>query len=174
MLKRLMSEFPDNFGFSISHTTRSPRAGEQDGVHYHYVQVEAMRQAILGGEFIETAEFSGNMYGTSQRAVENVLEKGRICILDIDMQGVQQIKKMPSLDPFYVFVQAPSLEVLEGRLRARGTENEDSLAKRLMAARKEMEFGRVAGNFDLVILNDDLPKAYQELKNFVVEKFNFT
>ena len=125
-MKKLMAEFGEYFGFSVSHTTRQPRPGEQEGKDYHYVTREVMMDLIQQGQFIENAEFSGNMYGTSKTAVEEVLARGRICILDIDVQGVKAVKET-DLSPMYVFIQPPSLEVLEQRLRDRGTETEESL-----------------------------------------------
>ncbi len=83
LVARLTKEYPDAFGFSVSHTTRGPRPGEQEGVSYHYVSREDMVMAIGNDEFIENAEFSGNMYGTSKAAVQSVMDQGRICILDI-------------------------------------------------------------------------------------------
>ena len=91
-MKKLMAEFGEYFGFSVSHTTRQPRPGEQEGKDYHYVTREVMMDLIQQGQFIENAEFSGNMYGTSKTAVEEVLARGRICILDIDVQGVKAVK----------------------------------------------------------------------------------
>ena len=126
LMKKLMAEFGEYFGFSVSHTTRQPRPGEEDGKDYHYVTRETMLDLVGKGEFIENAEFSGNMYGTSKKAVEEVLARGRICILDIDVQGVKAVKKT-DLSPLLVFMQPPSLEVLEQRLRDRGTETEESL-----------------------------------------------
>ena len=95
IIKRLTNEFPGLFGFSCSHTTRKPREGEKEGVNYHYVTKEQFLSAKANEEFIETAEFSGNMYGTSKMAVKTIEEKGQICILDIEMQGVIQVKKAP-------------------------------------------------------------------------------
>ena len=83
IVAKITKEFPDAFGFSVSHTTRKPREGEVDGVNYHYVEVEAMEKAIENDEFIEHAVFSGNMYGTSKEAVKTVMDQGKICILDI-------------------------------------------------------------------------------------------
>ena len=85
-MKKLMAEFGEYFGFSASHTTRQPRPGEEEGRDYHYVTREAMIELVEQGQFIENAEFSGNMYGTSKAAVEDVLAGGKICILDIDVQ----------------------------------------------------------------------------------------
>ena len=167
MMKLLMKEYGEFFGFSVSHTTRQPRPGEVDGRDYHYVTRENMQTLMQADEFIENAEFSGNLYGTSKSAVEDVLNSGRICILDIDVQGVKAVKKT-DLQPQYVFIKPPSLAVLEQRLRARGTETEDSLNKRLGAAAAEMEYGETQGNFDIIIINDDLNNAYKALKNFII------
>lgn len=167
LLKRLFAEYPDTFGFSVSHTTRKPRPGEEDGVHYHFVAVEQMKTLIANDEFIETATFSGNMYGTSKQAVYDVQAQGRVCVLDIEIQGVEQIKKSP-LNPFYIFNMPPTVEDLEKRLMKRGTETEESLAKRLEAAGREMAYGQAPGNFDVIIVNDDIDRAYEEFMNFIV------
>ncbi|XP_011556112.2 guanylate kinase isoform X2 [Plutella xylostella] len=170
LLKMLLKEFPDRFGFSVSHTTRQPRPGEKHGVHYHYTSKEEMQAAIQRGEFLETATFSGNMYGTSKRAVEDVRRTGKICVLDIEIEGVKQVKQT-DLEPLLVFVMPPSVEELERRLRARNTENKAALQKRLETARKEIEFGQMPGNFHIVILNDNLDKAYSELRDFIAQNF---
>lgn len=168
LVKRLMGEFPEKLGFSISHTTRKPRPGEVDGVHYHFTNKEDMSEAINGGKFIESATFSGNMYGTSKTAVDKVLQAQKVCILDIDTQGVKQIKQS-ELEPWYIFIEPPSMEELEKRLRLRSTEDEDSLKNRLQAAAKEIEYGKTPGNFHVIILNDDLDEAYEKLKSFFVK-----
>ncbi|XP_003696498.1 guanylate kinase [Apis florea] len=167
LIKKLFEEFPDTFGYSISHTTRAPRPGEEDGKHYHFTTKEKMQKQIEQDEFIETAIFSGNMYGTSKRAVEEVQQMGKICVLDIEIQGVEQIKRS-SLDPLYIFIKPPSIEELEKRLRARKTETEDVLKQRLSIAKIEMEYGEKPGNFDIVIENDNFSKAYNILKEFVM------
>ncbi|XP_065123663.1 guanylate kinase isoform X2 [Paramisgurnus dabryanus] len=162
-LKRLLKEFEGVFGFSVSHTTRSPRPGEENGKDYHYVTRAEMQKSIAEGNFIEHAEFSGNMYGTSKAAVKVVQANNLICVLDVDMQGVKSIKKT-DLNPIYVSIQPPSMEILENRLRDRKTENEESLQKRLNAARTDMEMSKEPGLFDVVIINDDLDAAYGRLK----------
>lgn len=166
-----MAEFGQFFEFSVSHTTRQPRPGEVAGQAYHFVTKQDMLGLVEQGRFLEHATFSGNMYGTSRAAVEKVADLGRICILDIDVQGVKQIKEREAdlgLSPSYVFVKPPSREVLEERLRGRGTENEDSLARRLAAAFEELKYGELEGNFDVVIVNDDLEKAYGDLRKYVL------
>ncbi|KAM9695704.1 guanylate kinase isoform 2-T3 [Trichechus inunguis] len=169
LLKKLLQEYGSVFGFSVSHTTRDPRPGEENGRDYHFVTREAMQRDIAAGDFIEHAEFSGNLYGTSKAAVRAVQAMNRICVLDVDLQGVRNIKKT-DLRPLYICVQAPSLEVLEQRLRARNTETEESLAKRLAAAKADMESSKEPGLFDLVIVNENLDKAYSTLKEALFEE----
>lgn len=163
-----MTEYPQSFGFSISHTTRKPRAGEVDGEHYHFTNKNDMSEAIKNGKFIESATFSGNMYGTSKAAVEEVLKGNKICILDIDTQGVKKIKES-DLNPWYIFVEPPSIEELENRLKLRSTEDEESLKNRLKVAAEEINYGKTPGNFDLIVLNDNLDEAYETLKTFIDE-----
>ncbi|KAJ3416462.1 hypothetical protein HDV05_001620 [Chytridiales sp. JEL 0842] len=171
LLKRIFNEFPDRFGFSVSHTTRNPRPGEQNGKDYHFVTKEEMTKQIELGNFIESAQFSGNYYGTSYKAIEDVLSSNRSVILDIDMQGVQilqtQLKSGASKlteKPMFIFLAPPSVQELEKRLRGRGTETEESLNKRLEAAKRELEWGMVPGSVDLVIVNDDVEVAYSKLR----------
>ncbi|XP_034411833.1 guanylate kinase isoform X3 [Cyclopterus lumpus] len=171
LLKKLMKEYDSVFGFSVSHTTRNPRPGEENGKDYHYVTREAMQAAIAGGDFIESAEFSGNIYGTSKAAVQDVRAKNLICILDVDMQGVRNIKRT-DLQPVYVSIQPPSMAVLEKRLRGRKTESEESLQKRLKAAQVDMELGKEPGIFDVLIINDNLEDAYEQLKQALLEEIN--
>uniref|UniRef100_A0A665X4M8 Guanylate kinase 1a n=1 Tax=Echeneis naucrates TaxID=173247 RepID=A0A665X4M8_ECHNA len=154
LLKKLMKEYDNVFGFSVS--------------HYHYVTREVMQASIDNGDFIENAEFSGNLYGTSKAAVQDVQAKNLICILDIDMQGVKNIK-CTDLNPIYISIQPPSMALLEKRLRDRNTESEESLCRRLNAARVEMEFSKEPGVFDVVIVNDKLEDAYGKLREALVE-----
>ncbi|XP_029684278.1 guanylate kinase 1b isoform X2 [Takifugu rubripes] len=169
LLKRLMKEHEGVFGFSVSHTTRNPRPGEENGKDYHFTTREAMQEGIDNGDFIENAEFSGNMYGTSKAAIEDVQAQNLICILDVDIQGVRRIKET-DLNPIYISIQPPSMDILEKRLRDRQTETEDSLQKRLEAARIDMELSQEPGMFDMVIINDDLERAYEELKEILDEE----
>lgn len=171
LLKKLMKDYDSVFGFSVSHTTRNPRPGEEDGRDYHYVTREEMQAGIDNGEFIENAEFSGNLYGTSKAAVQAVQAKNLICILDIDMQGVRNIKRT-DLNPIYISIQPPSMEILEKRLRDRKTESEESLQKRLRAAKVDMEFSKEPDVFDVVIVNDVLEESYGQLRNALLEEIN--
>lgn len=166
LLKKLLAEFPDKFGFSVSNTTRGPRPGEQDGVDYHFTSVDDFKKMIEEQKFVEWAQFSGNYYGTSIKAVEDVAQQNKICILDIDMQGVKSVKNS-TLDARYLFVSPPSIDTLRERLVGRGTETEESIAKRIAAADAEMKYAET-GAHDRIIVNDDLEKAYAEFKEFIV------
>ncbi|OJJ49519.1 hypothetical protein ASPZODRAFT_156633 [Penicilliopsis zonata CBS 506.65] len=172
LLKRLFAEFPDTFGFSISHTTRSPRPGEQDGREYYFTNKEAFLNLVAEKGFIEFAQFGDNLYGTSVQAVKNIAEKERICILDIEMEGVKQVKTT-DLNARFLFLAPPSLEELEARLRGRGTETEDQLAKRLAQAKNELEYARQPGAHDKTVVNDDLDTAYAELRDWIVDGGKF-
>lgn len=169
LLKKLFAEFPTKFGFSVSSTTRSPRPGEVDGKDYNFVAVEEFKKMISEDKFIEWAQFSGNYYGTTVASVKKVTESGRTCILDIDMQGVKSVKYKTDLDARFLFVAPPSVEDLEKRLRGRGTETEESIAKRLAAAKAEIEYAET-GAHDRILVNDDLDRAYNELKQFIAEE----
>ncbi|KAJ8913169.1 hypothetical protein NQ315_009006 [Exocentrus adspersus] len=142
LLSRLMKDFQNDLGFSVSHTTRKPRAGEIDGEHYHFTTREQMLEDIKNGKFIETATFGGNLYGTSKAAVDAITRSGK---------------------------NPPSIQTLEARLRARNTESEESLSHRLKVAQEEIIYGKTPGNFHLTIFNDDLDKAYETLKKFVTD-----
>jgi guanylate kinase len=170
ILKRLFAEYPDKFGFSVSHTTRSPRPGECDGVDYNYVTKEAFQELVQQKGFIEHATFGDNSYGTSIKAVEDVAEKGRTCILDIEMEGVKQVANHPTFPrPRFLFLQPPSMEVLEQRLRSRATDKEEAIVKRLKQAEKEMRFAESGeAPHDKVVVNDDLDRAYGEVKEWIV------
>lgn len=166
LLKRLMKEYPDTFGFSVSSTTRSPRAGEVDGVDYNFLSVEGFKKLISDCAFIEWAQFSGNYYGTTVAGVKHVSDVlKRTCILDIDMQGVQSVKKT-DLNARYLFLSPPSIDELRARLQGRGTETPESFEKRISAAAAEMEYSKT-GAYDKIVVNDDLEKAYADFKSFI-------
>jgi len=163
LISILMDRYPNKqFGFSVSHTTRQPREGEVNSIHYNFTSVDSMKGEIDAGKFIEYAEVHGNYYGTSVEAVQSVTKMGQVCILDIDVQGVRLVKES-KLDPYYVFIAPPSMEHLEKRLRGRGTEKEEDIQKRLANAKGEMDYGQVEGNFDKYLVNDDLDVASEDL-----------
>ncbi|ROW06805.1 hypothetical protein VMCG_04126 [Cytospora schulzeri] len=166
LFKKLFAQHPDTFTLSVSHTTRSPRTGEQDGVDYHFVTHAGFEELIAQDGFVEHAQFGGNRYGTSKSTIREQGEKGKVVLLDIEMEGVKQIKAS-GIPARFVFVAPPSEEELERRLRGRGTEKEESIQKRLAQAKLELQYSKVPGVHDIIIVNDDLDKAYKELEDFV-------
>ncbi len=145
---------------SVSYTTRAPRPGEVDGVHYHFVSMETFMEMLERGDFLESAEVYGNRYGTSQRWIEAQLETGVDILLEIDWQGAAQVRKlMPQAKS--IFVLPPSLAALERRLTARAQDDAAVIARRLAAAREDMSH---VYEFDYVIINDDFAVAAQELQ----------
>lgn len=162
-----------HFGFTVSHTTRDPRVGEVDGIHYHFVDIEDMRRKLSKGAFLEHAEVHGNIYGTSWSSLRDVQKQGKHCLLDIDVQGVQRVKTIETdiLKPKYLFIAPPSLEILEKRLVSRGTESPASLARRTQNAREEVEYGAQDGNFDAIVVNDSLEQAVENFAAAVRELY---
>lgn len=139
------------------------------GKDYHFVTREEFRQLIDQQAFLEWAEFSRNLYGTSIKAVQSVLQAGQRCILDIDLQGVKSVKKAGThLNPFYIFIRPPSLAVLRTRLQERNTESAESLGLRLQAAEADTRFAEENPDFyNVVIVNDDVDRAYQQLESAI-------
>lgn len=167
LIDRLLNAHPDVFALAVSHTTRPPRPGEVEGVDYYYVSREYFASLIAQDAMVEYTEFSENYYGTSKQTVADQESKGRVVVLDIEVHGVQQIKANKSLDARCVFVKPPSFEELEQRLRQRGTETKDEVQRRLRRAKYELEIANSAGLYDLVIVNDDLDRAFSELEKLV-------
>jgi guanylate kinase len=139
-----------------------------------------MEKMIANGEFLETTEFSLILLVTwvcfsfdSKKAVEDVASTGRICLLDVDKQGVKNIRKT-DLQPLFIYISPPSYEVLEQRLRGRKTDTESAIEKRLSEAKESMEFSKEPGMYDHVILNDELQVAYQELKKLLLKDIETT
>jgi guanylate kinase len=170
LIQQLMIEYPDSFGFCISHTTRGPRSGEVDGTHYYFISREQMERKIANDDFIEHAEVHGNIYGTSFETVQNVT-RHKNCILDVDVQGALSIKRVNLKPSFFLFVAPPSLEDLEKRLRGRGTEAEEKILIRLANAKKEMAHMNNKNLFNKVIVNEDLESCYQEFKATILGLF---
>ncbi len=156
ILERVLKN--DNFFYSVSATTRSPREGEQDGVNYHFLTRDKFEELIAQGGMLEHAEYCGNYYGTPAKAVDEKLSQGKDVILEIEVQGAMKIKeKCP--DALFIFILPPSLGTLRHRLEKRGTENEEVIAKRVGEASNEIAH---AVNYDYVIVNDDLDEAVED------------
>lgn len=159
-IARRLRERRGDVVFSVSATTRQPRAGEQDGVHYHFVPPESFRRMIAAGELIEWAEVHGNYYGTPRRNVDEARAAGRYLLLDIDVQGAEQIRaRVP--EAMLVFIVPPSGGVLVERLVGRGSEPDDVVRRRLRNALDEL---REASWFDRVVVNDDLEAAVADVE----------
>jgi guanylate kinase len=148
---------------SVSHTTRGMRPGEQDGVHYHFVQKEHFEELIEKGEFLEYAEVFGNYYGTSRVWIEQTLDKGIDVFLDIDWQGARQIRKQMPLAKS-IFILPPSREELERRLNARGQDSDAIIAKRMDEATSEISH---FDEYDYVIVNDDFDVSLMDFKAII-------
>ena len=169
LAKRLFADF-ENLKFSVSATTRSPREGEENGVHYYFIDNKEFQQKIDAGAFLEWEEFySGTRYGTLQSEVDKKLNSGYFVLLDIEVKGAVNVKRIYGDDCLSLFIQPPSLEVLKQRLQARGTETEESLVLRIARAKEELEY---ADQFDQTIINDDLETAYAQVKGAVSEFMN--
>ncbi|MQY51391.1 guanylate kinase [Rhodocyclus tenuis] len=162
-LVRLLLERDAGIRLSVSFTTRAPRVGEVDGVHYNFVDVPTFRAMIEAGQFLEWAEVHGNFYGTSKPWIDAEMAAGRDVLLEIDWQGAQQVRTLfPKA--IGVFILPPSLEELARRLGGRGTDSAETIARRLAAAQEEM---RHAAEFDYVIINRDLADALEDLASVV-------
>jgi guanylate kinase len=161
---RLLKELPGAI-FSVSCTTRRPRGKEQDGVDYHFLDVATFQGKIERGEFVEWAEVHGHFYGSPQSVVEEARARRGIAVFDIDVQGGQAIKRKHP-DAILVFVLPPSMEELERRLRDRKTDSDETIRRRMLAARSEIERG--IASYDYIVVNDDIERAFQELRSVVV------
>ena len=163
LCRRLLREEPD-LSFSVSYTTRPPRPNETHGKDYYFVDRKTFELMLSQEAFLEWAEVHGNLYGTSKEQVLQKLEQGQDVLLDIDVQGALQVKEKLKREAALVFILPPSLEELERRLRSRATEDEETMRRRLAAARKEIA---AASQFDYLVLNDRLEEAYATLKTIL-------
>lgn len=158
VLSALLEKRKDLY-FSVSATTREPRPGELDGIHYHFMDVESFRKWIAMDQFLEYAEYVGNFYGTPKRYVDEAMEQGRDVILDIEVQGAIQVtSKRP--ETVRIFIAPPSWAELERRLADRGTDSEDKIQKRLLRAKVEFQ---TAHTYDYFVINDTVENAVNEL-----------
>jgi len=152
----------------VSATTRSMREGEIDGVDYHFVGIERFAALVEGGRFLEHATVYGNRYGTPRRPVERVLDRGGSVLLEIDMAGARQVREaMP--DAVSVFVCPPSLEVIEQRLRGRGTDSDAVIERRLADARIQLS---ACGEFDYLVVNDHLESAHRVFQGVLLAELS--
>jgi len=155
-----------NLEFSISFTTRSPRGSEQNGKQYHFVAREEFNQMVDAGEFLEHANFDGNCYGTSRRFLQEAGKKGHDLLLDIDVQGAEQIKQKLT-DAVSIFVLPPDRQTLERRLRKRSEDAESVIGRRLATAGREIEN---YNKYDYILINDDLDESIENLQAIVLSE----
>jgi guanylate kinase len=163
----------DQLQLSVSATTRDRRAGEMEGRDYHFISREEFLRRVEEGEFLEWAEYGGNLYGTPAAAVRAHLGRGEDVLLEIELQGARQIRKREP-EAVMVFIRPPSIDELEDRLRRRGTDSSDSIARRLAHAHEELGEASAANGlkppeFDYAIVNDDLDEAAEQLRRVVEE-----
>ena len=165
LVAALVESTPD-IDVSVSHTTRPMRPGEQDGIHYHFTDIPTFERMIGEGRFLEHAKVFDNYYGTAMANIEQELEAGRDVILEIDWQGAAQVRKQVP-DCVGIFILPPSREALEERLRGRGQDPDEVIARRMRDAVNEMSHD---AEFDYLVINDDFETALADLQNIVLAR----
>jgi len=156
--------------FSVSATSRAPRGQERNGIEYYFLSVEEFRQKIADGEFLEHEEvYPGCFYGTLKKTVEDITSAGNNVVFDVDVKGGCNIKDYFGDNALSLFIQPPSVQELERRLKARGTDSDEMISKRVAKASYELSF---ADRFDHIIVNDDLDKAEQETLRYIKDFLN--
>lgn len=163
MVRELLKKMPEVF-YSVSVTTRSPRPGEKNGWDYYFISEEEFKKKKNADELIEWAQVHGYWYGTPRTFIDKNIHLGRVTLLDIDVQGGSQIKKMFP-EAVLVFIAPPSLSILESRLRGRRQDDEATIQKRLRAALTELDQARA---YDYLILNEQIPQALDQLRAIIV------
>jgi guanylate kinase len=154
LCQALKKRLPD-LNFSVSHTTRPPRKNEQDGVDYHFIPKEKFIEMTDRNEFLEWANIHGNYYGTSQKNIEDTLQKGKDLVLELDVQGVEALRVL-KYQGVYIFVLPPSMEELEKRLAGRGTEPDNQIKQRLETGKKEIAKSHL---YDYVVTNVNVDES---------------
>ena len=161
LLKKLLECYPDRLLFSISATTRSPRSGEEHGREYFFWTRAEFEEKRDLGEFLEWAEYAGNLYGTPRQPIQAAIALGKIVLLEIELEGARQVaQSFPTAKR--IFIAPPSMQILEERLRQRSTDSDEQISKRLAHAKLEVA---AADEFNISIVNDDLETAIQQLEN---------
>lgn len=168
ILNELMPMKDLNLAYSVSMTTRKPREGEVDGVNYFFVSKKRFLEAVKNGELLEHARFVDNDYGTPKEYVERMRNEGKNVILEIEIRGAKQVmEKCP--DALSIYIVPPSIEELERRLRARSSEDEETIMKRIAKAKREM---KETDMYEHIVCNDDLEKAVQEVRQIILNEMN--
>lgn len=169
IVHHLLEKFPQ-IEFSVSATSRAPRGAEVDGKDYYFFTADQFEQKIANNEFVEYEEvYAGTYYGTLRSEIQRLWDKGAVIAFDVDVKGGVNIKRLFGENALSVFVMPPSVKVLEERLRTRGTDSSESIAKRLAKAEEEIQY---SPKFDKVLINDDLRRAFEEAEMIVGEFIN--
>lgn len=164
IIREILKRF-DCFEFAISATSRKPRAGEEYGKDYYFLTPEAFEQRVQAGDFLEWEEvYAGTRYGTLKSEINRIWDNGNVIIFDVDVKGGMNLKQYFGSNALAIFVMPPSVEILEQRLRSRGTESEEAIQKRLARSKAELE---MAERFDVTIINDILADAVDETQKVI-------
>lgn len=168
VIGQLMSDPSLRLGFSVSATSRAPRGKEEHGREYYFISQEEFKNLVAKGEFVEWEEvYPGTCYGTLRSEVERVIKSGKNLVLDIDVAGGVNVKKIYGEQALSIFIEPPSMEELESRLRGRATDSDEVINKRLSKAKFELSY---ASQYDAIVVNDDLQVAVAEVRA-LIEKF---
>ena len=161
-LVRALCDRMDNLVLSVSHTTRARRPGELEGVDYHFVDTNAFETSVANAGYLEYAQVFDNYYGTSRRKTESLMQVGKDVVLEIDWQGARQVREAMPATPLSVFIIPPSLEALEQRLRGRGQDSDQVIARRMLDAKEQIKH---YDEYDYLVVNDDFDVALNELSS---------
>jgi len=163
-LVRALCDRMDNLVLSVSHTTRARRPGELEGVDYHFVDTNAFETSVANAGYLEYAQVFDNYYGTSRRKTESLMQVGKDVVLEIDWQGARQVREAMPATPLSVFIIPPSLEALEQRLRGRGQDSDQVIARRMLDAKEQIKH---YDEYDYLVVNDDFDVALDELSSIL-------
>ena len=163
-LVRALCDRMDNLVLSVSHTTRARRPGELEGVDYHFVDTNAFETSVANAGYLEYAQVFDNYYGTSRRKTESLMQVGKDVVLGIDWQGARQVREAMPATPLSVFIIPPSLEALEQRLRGRGQDSDQVIARRMLDAKEQIKH---YDEYDYLVVNDDFDVALDELSSIL-------
>ncbi|RGP69496.1 guanylate kinase [Fusarium sporotrichioides] len=167
LIKRLIESHPDKFSLAVSHTTRQPRRGEVPGKDYNFVPRSFFSFMIYRDSFVEHISYRSEYYGTSKETITSQ-RRNRIVLLNINMEGVETVKKSQRPSARYVFVKPTCSHALQAELRARGTENESSIRKRVCRAIAEVAHAETSGAYQIILTDDDINKVYDRLESFAL------
>ncbi|SPJ10337.1 guanylate kinase [Plasmodium sp. DRC-Itaito] len=171
LIKKLLNEFPNYFYFSVSCTTRKKREKEKEGVDYYFIDKNTFNDKLKKDDFLEYDNYANNFYGTLKSEYDKAKEQNKICLFEMNINGVKQLKKSTHIkNALYIFIKPPSTDILLSRLLTRNTENQEQIQKRMAQLNIELHEANLL-NFNLSIINDDLTLTYQQLKNYLLNSY---